>query len=186
MPQWKLEDCKIRNAEDGKCIITLPVTKTAGTMRDGRFESLQAENKQLEAENKQLKGEEPIPFAWWKDCPKLAQRTMERLITRNDEQAKEIKQLKEAIKYTKEWCNSKIEQLKEDSRWIPVSERLPENIATVWILLYAKATESLCPSMGFYGENENGWGWEILGGGLLTEVTHWKPITLPKEVLNGK
>ena len=40
-----------------------------------------------EAENKQLKGEEPIPEAWWKDCPKLAQKTMERIIARNDELA---------------------------------------------------------------------------------------------------
>jgi len=31
----------------------------------------------LEEENKRLRGEEPIPFAWWKDCPGLAQKVME-------------------------------------------------------------------------------------------------------------
>lgn len=77
--------------------------------------------------------------------------------------------------------NEQLQAELEKHRWIPVTERLPENIATVWILLYAKATEFLCPNKGFYGEDENGWGWKILGDGLLTKVTYWKPIILPKE-----
>jgi len=39
--------------------------------------------RQLEDENAKLKGEKPIPFAWWSECPKLAQRTMERIIAEN-------------------------------------------------------------------------------------------------------
>ena len=50
-----------------------------------------------EAENRQLKGEEPIPYAWWKDCPKLAQKVMERLIERNDRAEAENRRLKKAI-----------------------------------------------------------------------------------------
>lgn len=49
-----------------------------------KSQKLQAKLKTAEAENRQLKGEEPIPYAWWKDCPGLAQKTMERLISCND------------------------------------------------------------------------------------------------------
>ncbi len=38
----------------------------------------------LQYEISQLKGEKSIPESWWKDCPKLAQRTMERTIQRNE------------------------------------------------------------------------------------------------------
>lgn len=43
----------------------------------------EAEFAKLLDENKQLRGEEPIPYAWWAECPKLAQRTMERIIQEN-------------------------------------------------------------------------------------------------------
>ena len=48
------------------------------------------EIKHLQAELKQLKGEVPIPGSWWKDCPGMAQRTMERVIEKNNEQAAEL------------------------------------------------------------------------------------------------
>ena len=51
-----------------------------------------------EAENRQLKGEEPIPFAWWKDCPKLAQKTMERMIERFNVLATSQEELLAALK----------------------------------------------------------------------------------------
>ena len=60
-------------------------------------EAYEARIKELEAENKQLKGEEPIPLSWWKDCPKLAQRTIERIIYSNRLLEHENKQLKDAI-----------------------------------------------------------------------------------------
>ncbi|KKN47327.1 hypothetical protein LCGC14_0664330 [marine sediment metagenome] len=75
-----------------------------------------------------------------------------------------------------------IEQLQaklDKLRWIPVSEGLPENIATVWVLLKAEATGILSPGMGFYGEDDEGMGWDILGPTILHEVTHWMPIILP-------
>ena len=64
----------------------------------GAYEELQAENEshlrnielrakhnnELQDEIAQLKGRKPIPGAWWKDCPNLAQVTMERIIERND------------------------------------------------------------------------------------------------------
>lgn len=34
---------------------------------------------------KQLEGEEPIPFSWWSECPKLAQKVMERIMKKKDE-----------------------------------------------------------------------------------------------------
>ena len=77
-------------------------------------------------------------------------------------------------------CKSQTErmialQLELDKlRWIPVSERLPKNVRTMQVLLKAEAVKKLCQGLGFYGEGENGFGWEISSGGLLTEVTHWK------------
>ena len=38
----------------------------------------------LRAEIKQLRGEKPLPSTWWKDCPGVAQRVMERIINKND------------------------------------------------------------------------------------------------------
>jgi len=49
---------------------------------------------QLQAENQQLKGEEPIPFAWWKEIPKTAQKVMERIIERNEQLQAENERLK--------------------------------------------------------------------------------------------
>lgn len=47
------------------------------------MQAIKRDVKQLQAENAQLKGEEPIPESWWADSPKLAQRTMERVIAEN-------------------------------------------------------------------------------------------------------
>lgn len=55
----------------------------------------------LEAEVKQLKGEEPIPDSWWKDCPKLAQKVTERVITENKRLTERIAELEKRPDYTK-------------------------------------------------------------------------------------
>ncbi len=82
---------------------------------------------------------------------------------------------------------AELESALEKHRWIPISERLPKNVATVWVLLNAKAVDSLAPALGFYGEmEENNWGWELFGQGILSEVTHWKPIILPEQALKDK
>ena len=51
--------------------------------------------KLLEEENKQLKGEEPFPDTWWKDCPKAAQKTLERVFKKNADLEKELDDCKE-------------------------------------------------------------------------------------------
>ncbi len=43
-----------------------------------------SKNEDLEEENTRLRGEKPIPFTWWKDCPGVAQKVMERVIERNN------------------------------------------------------------------------------------------------------
>ena len=74
----------------------------------------------------------------------------------------------------------------EKYRWIPVSERLPDRVRTMRVLLKADAVKKLCENHGFYGEDENGWGWVILGQGILDEVTHWQEKQeLPWEALQG-
>lgn len=55
------------------------------------------EYEELQAENAKLRGEEPIPFAWWAECPKLAQRTMERIIDSNAKLRKAIKLLEGCV-----------------------------------------------------------------------------------------
>ncbi len=52
---------------------------------------------ELQTEIKQLKGEEAIPDAWWKDCPELAQRTMERIMEKNVQLQARIKELSQGI-----------------------------------------------------------------------------------------
>ena len=51
---------------------------------------------ELEAEVKQLRGEEPIPDAWWKDSPKMAQKVMERVIAENKRLKERIANLEDA------------------------------------------------------------------------------------------
>ncbi len=77
--------------------------------------------------------------------------------------------------------NKRLKTELERHRWIPVSKRLPKNICDVWIVLKAEATDSYVGGVGFYGKDENGFGWEIYGNGLLTKVTHWRSIILPEE-----
>ena len=87
----------------------------------------------------------------------------------------------------KKLCMKRYERIKEleakleQHRWIPVSESLPKNVRTMWVLLNAEATGTLTPGMGFCGDGI----WEILTRGLLTEVTHWKEIILPDKALKG-
>ena len=57
----------------------------------------------------------------------------------------------------------------EQHRWIPVTERLPDNVATVFIL-----TAEGAGGVGFYGEGEKRW--ERLDHAINLNITHWKPI----------
>lgn len=77
-----------------------------------------------------------------------------------DRQAERIKELKAQL---------------EQHRWIPVSERLPENVADVFIL-----TDEGAGGIGFYGEDENGYGWERLDYAINLNITHWKTIIKDK------
>lgn len=70
----------------------------------------------------------------------------------------------------------KLEAQLEQHRWIPVTERLPENIADVFIL-----TAEGSGGVGTYGEDENGYRWERLDYSINLNITHWKPIKYPKE-----
>ena len=63
---------------------------------------------ELQKENAQLKGEEPIPFAWWSECPKLAQRTMEKIITENEKLQTKIDSLEAENKLLIERLNEHI------------------------------------------------------------------------------
>ena len=59
--------------------------------------------------------------------------------------------------------------------WIPVSERLPESIADVFIL-----TKEGSGGIGMYGEMDEGdYRWERLDHAINLNITHWMPIILP-------
>ena len=141
--------------------------------------------KELEVEIEQLKGEEPIPRAWWKECPKLAQKTMERIIKENDRLQAELEKHRRDIKewphQTHLWAKTKsehLEQIKclfgeelEKLSWIPVSERLPKKDECDDVLFIA---EELVEA----GEFKNGLFWDN-NGRSFENVTYWKPIILP-------
>ena len=67
---------------------------------------------------------------------------------------------------------TELEKELKQHRWIPVSERLPENVATVFIL-----TGEGSGGIGMYGEKDGGvYGWERLDHAINLNITHWKPI----------
>jgi hypothetical protein len=82
----------------------------------------------------------------------------------------------------------RIRELEEQSRWIPVSERLPKvpvgppnaSSEKVWLIWRGEAFK------GYYTNFE---GWRICGAYKVPEyqkeVTHWKPIILPEQALKG-
>lgn len=80
--------------------------------------------------------------------------------------------------------NSELAEAKEQNRWIPVSERLPEKDA-----LYMAYAETADPDKLFYGTawyDPNRFGWSIFPKHLIDSITHWKPITLPEQALKDK
>lgn len=69
-------------------------------------------------------------------------------------------------------ARKEIEELKDQNRWIPISERLPDSFAEVWT---------------FNGRAESGWhdidGWfsEYRDGEIIEGVSHWRPLPLAPE-----
>lgn len=59
-----------------------------------RLDAQQKEIEGLKIENKQLRGKEPIPGSWWSECPRLAQKVLERTMEENDRLTAENKTLK--------------------------------------------------------------------------------------------
>ena len=109
----------------------------------------------------------------------------------------EIKEQKEATKQCLSLCTVKedaelivklqaeIKGLREELRWIPVSERLPENDEEVIILAGDVKTPYIANAL------LKGAIWHIRhpNGIILAaswEITHWKPITLPDQALRQK
>ena len=75
--------------------------------------------------------------------------------------------------------DKRIASLLEKHRWIPVSERLPKNMNTV---LFIENGNN--PKQGYYGDGK--WHIWVNTWCFSEKITHWKPITLPKEKPNEK
>ena len=80
--------------------------------------------------------------------------------------------------------------LREQRRWIPVEERLPEQEDCVVVCVSGKPRENitLCDTveLATYSGNE-GWILECWPDWATADVTHWMPLPpAPEEVNNGK
>ena len=65
-----------------------------------------------------------------------------------------------------------------EQKWIPVTERLPEDSSGVIL-----CTRSRIVGVGFYDKDTRNWVQHYSGGGICVEVTHWMPLPEPpKEV----
>ncbi len=56
-------------------------------------------------------------------------------------------------------------------RWIPVTERLPDNER---VICFYKTPDGGCVDLGFYGKKRGGW--------TIKGATHWMPLPDPPEV----
>jgi len=92
---------------------------------------------------------------------------------------REYKKLEQKYKKQAE----RIEEMKEQNRWIPVSERLPEE--GQFCHLYMPEFNSNCPQKGLYLSDKKVWLTTIKYRKRTRKVTHWKPIILPEQALKG-
>lgn len=80
--------------------------------------------------------------------------------------------------------------LREQRRWIPVEERLPEQEACVVVCVSGKPRENItlrdAVELATYYDNE-GWILECWPDWATADVTHWMPLPpAPEEISNGK
>jgi len=73
--------------------------------------------------------------------------------------------------------NEKLQAELDKHRWIPVSERVPENNECVFITI--KHMADTWGFLAWYSPTKVKW--EFYDNMVKGEVTHWKPIILPKE-----
>lgn len=60
------------------------------------------------------------------------------------------------------------------TKWIPVTERLPDDSATVNL-----CTRSRIVGTGFYNKYTKSWTQYYSGGSISVDVTHWMPLPEP-------
>lgn len=86
---------------------------------------------------------------------------------------REIGQLQTDIERKAEQIDEQNKEL-EKHRWIPVSERLPEDDSSAYLFLHESGNvHQGIPSCDLYGPD----------GKLWHSITHWKPIILPEQAL---
>jgi len=77
----------------------------------------------------------------------------------------------------------RIKELEEESRWIPVTERLPKDGGLYLLTKDFDKGEDLW--MDIYGSGSSGFK-SIVDYIHLHNITHWKPIILPEQALKGE
>lgn len=75
--------------------------------------------------------------------------------------------------------DDKLQAELEKHRWIPVSERLPED--GQFCHLYMPEFNSNCPQKGWYLPDKKVWMTLLKSHNRTRKVTHWKPIILPEK-----
>jgi hypothetical protein len=129
-----------------------------------------AEIDSLTAENKQLKIE--VQAASVVSADYLKQ--IEQLKIELEQSKTAYYEMCGAYEADKAKLQAELAEAKEQNRWIPVSERLPEKEVTILLLIKNKNHTywflTGCYDDGMYKTHV----------GPVYEVTHWKPITLPE------
>jgi len=83
------------------------------------------------------------------------------------------------VNFAARWreMEAELEQLREESRWIPVEERLPED--DVMVLVWRKCSKYSYPQ---YTAVHNSGEWFSNGGRKVNNITHWRPLPAGPEV----
>ena len=112
-------------------------------------------------------------------------------MTREEASANLLEYLRENEMQGSVWATAlavAISALREQPRWIPVTERLPDNKEHDWVLAQVVEDNGYMhiPKVMEYRQNRNDWfeetyGWISEHNGAFV-VTHWMPLPEPPEV----
>ena len=107
--------------------------------------------------------------------------TLDMVLRINAEQRKKI----EEISAENARLRAELDAERERNRWIPVSEKLPEDEENVLVNI-TEVDGSPVIDFGYYTPGNNAFeGWQTNYFMAFGKVTHWRPLPEPPEQLNS-